>query len=322
MSRDEVAPLPAVGEAQPNLTIAIPTYNRGRSLLPRLQALAEQLSDEDELLLLDDGSSDDTAATAAAVPRCRYIRNPANVGMVRNWNLCFKHAQQPWIAVVHDDDSILADGVSTLRKACAVLSVPGVVLHNTSSNPQDRQFRYRVIEPGAAAVLHFPIIPSGAVVHRDVVQAVGGFDERFAFSADLEFFPRACAKFPLLVVENPEVISYNMHESNYQLHTWRDPEFFAQLAAIEDCVIGYADVRGRAERVARRQRMTAYLYHMLRAAERVGDVALIKAVALRLLYQRAIGVRTLVRLVQKIYRHPVSSGRANGGEPLAAQPRP
>jgi glycosyltransferase involved in cell wall biosynthesis len=301
LAQDSVGDAESSGANGPTLTVAIPTYNRGRSILPLLQALAEQLTPADELLLLDDGSADETAETAAKVPSCRYLRNPTNVGMVRNWNLCLTEARREWICVIHDDDFIEPQGIANLRRGCAALARPGVVLNDPQA-AAGGAFRYRILEPGPAAVLYFPIVPSGAVVHRDVVADVGTFGEEFPFSADLEYFPRACTKFPLIVIESPKIVSYNMHDSNYQLQTWRTPHFFAQLAAIEDSVMRYAGLGDAAQKSVRNERMVAYLRHMHRAAERVGDGDLMSSIAQRMFYQRRIGIRTRLRLLRTVAR--------------------
>jgi glycosyltransferase involved in cell wall biosynthesis len=94
----------------PEISVLMPTYNYA-SYLPEAiaSALAQDFQDF-ELLILDDGSSDDTAAVVkpfcARDARVRFAVNPANLGMVANWNQCLQQARGRHIKFLFGDDKL------------------------------------------------------------------------------------------------------------------------------------------------------------------------------------------------------------------------
>ncbi len=274
------------------LTVAIPTYNRGDKLLPLLQAIAAQTSSEDELLVFDDGSTDSTAAVVGKIPAFCLRRHERNQGMVANWNSCLATATREWICLVHDDDVLAPDGLAILRRACALAGGPALILHRKQGVEYDAGFRYAIWEPGPWAILNFPTIPSGAIVHRSIIESLGVFDPHFRYSSDLEYFGRICAHYPLVIIESPAVVEYRLHDSNYQLETWRQPDFYSQLEEIERRVLNYARLpAAEAERLFY-VRMTGYLRHMFNQARRTADRELIRRVGKRLWIRRHLNWRT------------------------------
>ncbi|MEY2513161.1 MAG: hypothetical protein QOJ89_519 [bacterium] len=92
----------------PEVSIAIPTYNR-RTKLERAIASALAQSHEDlEVVVTDNASSDGTdellARLAAADGRLRVVRQSSNRGMVANLNAAFALAQGSYVMLLSDDD--------------------------------------------------------------------------------------------------------------------------------------------------------------------------------------------------------------------------
>jgi glycosyltransferase involved in cell wall biosynthesis len=259
------------------LSIAIPTYDRRASVVCLVEAIKCQLLPEDELIVVDDGSSDGTAAALEAVPQVKLVRHTKNQGMVRTWNNCLEAATREWICLIHDDDSLGAHALEAIRRACSIINEPGLIEHAPNGS-EDTPFRCRVLEPGARAVLHSALIPSGATVHRSVIDTVGMFDERFTYSTDIEYFARICTRYKSVVIESPDVIKYNFHQSNYQYRTWRQPDFFAQLEEILKLKVGYARLPDQEAQQYFRDTMTNYVLYVLRTSARNRDrIALRKA---------------------------------------------
>ncbi|HEX9782079.1 MAG TPA: glycosyltransferase family 2 protein [Opitutaceae bacterium] len=89
-----------------SLTIAVCTFNRAAFLARMLASINRQTEEAFELLVLDDCSTDDTAAICQsfASARCRYVRNPANLGFNANYNRAITLATTSHVLVTHDDD--------------------------------------------------------------------------------------------------------------------------------------------------------------------------------------------------------------------------
>jgi glycosyltransferase involved in cell wall biosynthesis len=263
------------------LTIAIPTYNRSDSLCNLLQSVLGQASDCDEIIVSDDGSFDGTYERIHDIPGLRILRAESNRGMVANWNKCLQSASRDWICMLHDDDELQPGGIEALRSACALAGEPALVLHHYQGSRFDGALRCTVSRPCSWSVLNCPTIPSGAVVHRSIIDAVGVFDPRFAYSADQEYFARVAARFPVVVIESPRVITFRLHDANYEFTTWRKADFFAQYEALQRAIIRHAGLTEGTSSTERLidDRIREALFYILDHAARIDDKALVRKIA-------------------------------------------
>jgi glycosyltransferase involved in cell wall biosynthesis len=218
--------------------------------------------------VMDDCSQDGTIEALSNIPQVRIVSHTHNQGMVKNWNDCLNEAAHDWICIVHDDDQIAPDALKTIRKACSLINKPALIGSKTIAPYTDRDFRCCVIEPGLWSVLNTFPLPSGVTIHREIVHALGGFDEQFTYSPDLEYFARVSAQYPIVAIENPQLISFNLHDDNYEYATWVKPDFLTQLEKIELRVGVYAGVEEERALPLFRSRMNSYVAHILRYAPR------------------------------------------------------
>jgi glycosyltransferase involved in cell wall biosynthesis len=250
-----------------SLSIVIPTYKRCRSVVALVNSIIPQMTDEDELLVVDDGSQDDTADLLSKIGRIRLISNPSNEGMLKTWNKCLTSAINDWICMIHDDDTVEPDALETIRKATELVK-PAIVGHIYNEDSLDNCFRYRIVEPGSWAALNpFPI-PSGVTIHKSILKEIGLFDERFQYSADIEYFSRICAKFTSIVIESPR--------GNYEYKTWGKTDFLAQLEEIEKCLIEYAGIEGKEASEYFHNKMNAYVGYIMDNAYKSEDKFLLR----------------------------------------------
>jgi abequosyltransferase len=97
------------------LTIAIPTYNRAKQLDRQLNWAVNAIAgrwDEVELIVSDNASLDETPEIcqkwyAQTGGRARIIRQPRNIGLIRNCLFCIEEAKGDFVWTVSDDDHIL-----------------------------------------------------------------------------------------------------------------------------------------------------------------------------------------------------------------------
>ena len=224
------------------LSVAIPAYNRASLIQSLLESICKQTEEGDEVIVSDDGSTDGTADQASKMPNVRVLRNERNLGMVGNWNACLRAATRDWICIVHDDDRLEPGAFAALRHACSLAAGPALIVHQYVGNPTDNSFRCKYSSPGMWGVLNCPTIPSGAIVHRTIVDSIGLFDPRFSYTADLEYFARIAAKYPLIIVENPRVQDYRLHGANYQFKAWRQADLYPQFEELQRTIISYAKI--------------------------------------------------------------------------------
>jgi len=262
------------------LTIAIPAYNRRSSVQILLKSICDQARREDEVIVSDDGSTDGTSEQSRMMPSVRVIRHETNQGMVANWNSCLRAATRDWICIVHDDDRLVSGALAALRCACALAKGPALIVHQYAGDQFDDVFRCHYSAPSSWTVLNCPTIPSGAVVHRTIIDRLGLFDARFEYSSDLEYFARIAARFPLIVVESPRIVEYRLHGANYQFQTWRQTDFYDQFEELQRSIISYAGIQDEKLKLdIFDKRMVTNLLYMLNLADRVGDRRLVRQVA-------------------------------------------
>jgi glycosyltransferase involved in cell wall biosynthesis len=107
---------------QPLVTIAIPTYNRADTYLPlTFRSALQQTYSNIEIVISDNCSTDRTQAMVRGIgdPRIRYFRHDPGIGQRNNYNFCFQEARGSYILLLHDDDMIDADFVSSCVESAA-----------------------------------------------------------------------------------------------------------------------------------------------------------------------------------------------------------
>ena len=216
------------------LSILIPTWNRYESVLEAVKSVAP-VTEETEVIVVDDGSEEPIAQRLRdglrLVPHVKVFRNAVNLGMVRNWNACISHASGEWMGILCDDDCYNEGAIERAVSIMKRTSEPSLILQDPSLNmPMQR------CAPGRETVrtLKLPIV-SGNFWHKKIVEKLGGFNERFIYSADAEYWPRIAAHFPVLKIKTAFSV-YKRHKTNYMWTTWRRPDFLEQAGTLTRAV--------------------------------------------------------------------------------------
>jgi len=92
------------------VSILIPVYNREKYISECIQSALDQTYEDFEIILVDNASTDRTWEIcneyAARDTRLRVFRNQENIGPVRNWLECVKHAKGIYTKILWSDDLI------------------------------------------------------------------------------------------------------------------------------------------------------------------------------------------------------------------------
>jgi len=114
----------------PLVTIAIPTFNRASSYLPRaLRASCSQSYPNLDILVADNASVDDTPDVVRSVRdhRIRYHRHADNIGSARNTSFCIDSARGEYTLLLNDDDLIDETFVAACIGALSRGERPGLI---------------------------------------------------------------------------------------------------------------------------------------------------------------------------------------------------
>jgi glycosyltransferase involved in cell wall biosynthesis len=115
----------------PEVTIAIPTYNRADSFLREaMHSALNQTYQNFEIIVSDNCSSDNTELVVKNFqdPRIRYFKQTENIGQNNNCNFCLAQARGKYFMLLYDDDLIDSDFLEICINAMGAHTDVGVVL--------------------------------------------------------------------------------------------------------------------------------------------------------------------------------------------------
>jgi glycosyltransferase involved in cell wall biosynthesis len=117
-------------EDAPSVSVGVPVYNGEAYLEQTLGALLDQSWTDFELIVCDNASTDRTQEIAegfaARDDRVRYVRNPRNIGLAKNFNRVFQLSRGRYFRWAMADD--LVDATNLADCVAALEADPGVVL--------------------------------------------------------------------------------------------------------------------------------------------------------------------------------------------------
>ncbi|CAL1241079.1 glycosyltransferase family 2 protein [Candidatus Methylocalor cossyra] len=203
-----------MADAAPWVSVVIPAYNAAAYIDAALASVfAQQGEFQLEVLVVDDGSSDDTAERAAAHPGVRCLRQP-NRGPSAARNAGIAAARGEFVAFLDSDDlwpeGTLAAQLEVFRRHPEVALVFGDCRQFSAEGPWPKTWfegagfdadffghPVYVVDPYRKLLKANFINPSAAVVRRQVLLALGGFDEGLRYVEDLELWLRIAARYPI-----------------------------------------------------------------------------------------------------------------------------
>jgi glycosyltransferase involved in cell wall biosynthesis len=225
----------------PAVSICIPTYNGREHLRECLESVLAQTFTDYEVLVCDDRSSDGSLAYAREIAngdeRFRFMDNPRRFGLVGNWNNCLTVSRGQWIKSLFQDDVLLPGCLermtaAALREGSRFLACRRDFQFADTTSSATRSFYAKsaasidrffaggnTFEPDrfAEAILdsitaNFIGEPSVTLIHRELFDRLGVFNENLIMCCDSEFWYRAGTHVPVTFV--PEtLVRFRVHDS-------------------------------------------------------------------------------------------------------------
>ena len=211
---------------QPTIAAVIPTFNRDLVVSRAIDSVMRQTLLPSEIIVVDDGSTDNTANLIAAnYPTISYLRTE-NKGVSAARNLGIRKAKSEWIAFLDSDDEWLPQ---KLEKQVAYLAseqnyriahCEEIWIRNgkrVNQKVKHKKYGGYIFEKCLPLCV---ISPSAVIIHRELFDELGFFDEKLPACEDYDLWLRICAKYPVLFVGEPLLNKFGGHDDQLSQKFW------------------------------------------------------------------------------------------------------
>ena len=289
----------------------IPTFNCN----PFLPATLDSVLAQDpgpavmQIAVVDDHSTDDPATIVESLGRGRigYFRQPANVGITKNFATCLNQSRGRLVHMLHGDDCVLTGFYAQMSRLFeANPSMGAGFCRSRYIDGDGRELAATPREQGTSGLLpdalerlalEQRIMTPSMVVRREVYERLGGFDERLPCSEDWEMWVRIAAHYAI-GYEPATLAAYRMHADSNTGRNTHDAGNMRFTRAAIDMFEAYLPPQ-KARDIARRARETYALSAVDFARERLRQRDFSGAVAQA---REALRLRFSPRVLARILR--------------------
>ncbi len=210
----------------PLVSVIIPTWNRYPFLMEAIASVQAQTYPHLDLIVVDDGSTDETVREIPRrFPTVHFIQQPHR-GVSAARNLGIRHAMGEYLAFLDSDDLYLPEKLE--REVACLSENPAYRVCYTDEiwirkgvrvNPKKKHRKYGGwIYPHCLPMCI--ISPSSVMLHREVIEAVGGFDETLPACEDYDLWLRVSARFPIYWLDEPLIVKRGGHGDQLSQAFW------------------------------------------------------------------------------------------------------
>ncbi len=222
------------------LSVLIPTWNQVDTVITAINSVEEQNFENVEIIIVDNNPKNEYYDLLKEnIPKknnIKLFKNSTNLGMVKNWNQCIEYASGEWLGLMCSDDQYPKNTIGKILKLIDDISEPAMIIQDPSIKNEIEEF-----PKGVETVENLKLpLASGNFWHSSISEKIGGFDNRFEYSADAEYWYRIALHYPVFKVKAPTAIYYE-HESNYMWDTWRKNNYLEQTELLIRTVVNYTN---------------------------------------------------------------------------------
>jgi len=205
-------------DIKPQVSVIIPTYNRGRVIKEAIDSVLAQDYTEFELIVVDDGSTDHTSDVLDSYRNVIKVLSQKNRGVSAARNRGIAEASGKFIAFLDSDDLWLPHKLSTQVEFFN--KTPDALICQTEEvwirnglrvNPKKRHKK----PSGMIFKLSLELClvsPSAVMIKRSLFDRVGEFDETLPACEDYDLWLRISSRFPIYLIDTPLIIKRGGHD--------------------------------------------------------------------------------------------------------------
>jgi glycosyltransferase involved in cell wall biosynthesis len=205
-------------EIEPQVSVIIPTYNRGWIIKEAIDSVLAQDYTEFELIVVDDGSTDHTSDVLDSYRNVIKVLSQKNKGVSAARNRGIAEASGKFIAFLDSDDIWLPQKLSVQIEFFN--QTPDALICQTEEvwirnglrvNPKKRHKKPSgmIFKPSLELCL---VSPSAVMIQRGLFDRVGGFDETLPACEDYDLWLRISCRFPIHLVDTALIIKRGGHD--------------------------------------------------------------------------------------------------------------
>jgi glycosyltransferase involved in cell wall biosynthesis len=180
--------------ANDEVSAVVPCFNHGRYVREAVDSLLGQEGGQPRVVVVDDGSDDDaTSAALESLPDPVTVVRQPNSGVSVARNRGFAETATPYVVFLDADDRLAPGALSELRRALegAPAQVGFAYGHQRFFGEMSGEFHFPPYDPYRLLDRH--LIGPTALMRRELVLDVGGYDPAFRIYEDWEIWVNALA---------------------------------------------------------------------------------------------------------------------------------
>ncbi|MEA2091113.1 MAG: glycosyltransferase [Campylobacterota bacterium] len=207
------------------ISVVIPTYNRYEALKRALASVYAQTHKAKEIIIIDDGSTDETSQIIKLFPDIKYFYQK-NSGVSSARNLGIEKSESEWIAFLDSDDEWHPDKLGEHLELH--LSQPELLMSYTDekwirdSKEVKLPKKYRKFggDIFKESLSHCIIAPSATLIHKELLNRVGCFDESLEVCEDYDLWLRVAIDNEIGLIDKKLIIKYGGDRDQLSMKFW------------------------------------------------------------------------------------------------------
>ncbi len=199
-----LGPLPA----RPLVSVIVPSYNQGRFIRATIDSILSQDYGPIEILVIDGGSKDETVDVLKSYgdrPELNWVSEPDR-GVVHAVNKGFAKANGDILAIQSSDDCYLPGAISRAVIEIRARSDVGLVYGDTTKVDADGRelstYRGGPFSIEGFLLLRTSIPQPSAFFRRELLEELGGWDERVPYTPDTDLWLRIAFHTTVVKIDN------------------------------------------------------------------------------------------------------------------------
>ena len=203
-----------------SVTVLMAVHNGGPFLKPAIESILNQSYADFQFLVVDDASTDDTREVVRSYgdDRIELVCLKENVGQTAALNVGLRQTETPWMARMDADDYSAATRLEEQMKAVQedpdidCLGTYAWTFFDDPANVEGEITTHLDHSSIKRALLRgSPLIHGTIVVRTQALLDVGGYDDRYRYSADVEMYDRLLTKYKAGTIPSP-LLGIRRHE--------------------------------------------------------------------------------------------------------------